>query len=100
MELSHVKGSEAGGRITAEDVKAYVRERSRRVGAPPNKGGQDKGGTVFSTTYGSERREAIVMSFPEAMRKDFRDWSGVKDFRAYNRLKSGEWIYRVTRSHR
>ena len=59
VELSHIKGSEAGGRITAEDVKAYVRERSRRVGAPPNKGGQDKGGTVFSTTYGSERREAI-----------------------------------------
>jgi len=48
----------------------------------------------------SERREEIVMSFPEDMRKDFRDWSGVKDFRAYNRLKSGEWIYRVTRSHR
>lgn len=48
----------------------------------------------------SERREQIVMSFPEAMRKDFRDWSGVKDFRAYNRLKSGEWVYRVTRSHR
>jgi len=48
----------------------------------------------------SVRREEIVMSFPEAMRKDFRDWSGVKDFRAYNRLKSGEWIYRVTRSHR
>ena len=48
----------------------------------------------------SERREEIVMSFPEPMRKDFRDWSGVKDFRAYNRLQSGEWIYRVTRSHR
>jgi SAM-dependent methyltransferase len=48
----------------------------------------------------SVRREQIVMSFPEPMRKDFRDWSGVKDFRAYNRLKGGEWIYRVTRSHR
>jgi SAM-dependent methyltransferase len=48
----------------------------------------------------SERREQIVMSFPEAMRKDFRDWSGVKDFRAYNRLKSGEWIYRVTRAQK
>jgi SAM-dependent methyltransferase len=48
----------------------------------------------------SERREQLVMTFPETMRKDFRDWSGVKDFRAYNRLKSGEWIYRVTRSHR
>jgi ubiquinone/menaquinone biosynthesis C-methylase UbiE len=46
----------------------------------------------------SVRREAIVLSFPEGMRKDFRDWSGVKDFRAYNRLKTGEWIYRITRA--
>jgi len=44
------------------------------------------------------RREAIVLSFPEGMRKDFRDWSGVKDYRAYNRLKNGEWIYRITRA--
>jgi ubiquinone/menaquinone biosynthesis C-methylase UbiE len=46
----------------------------------------------------SARREAIVMSFPENLRKDFRDWSGVKDYRAYNRLKTGEWIYRITRA--
>jgi ubiquinone/menaquinone biosynthesis C-methylase UbiE len=46
----------------------------------------------------SERREALVLTFPEPMRKDFRDWSGVKDFRAYNRLKNGEWLYRITRS--
>ena len=46
----------------------------------------------------SVRREAIVLSFPEGMRKDFRDWSGVKDYRAYNRLKNGEWIYRITRA--
>jgi ubiquinone/menaquinone biosynthesis C-methylase UbiE len=46
----------------------------------------------------SERREALVATFPENMRKDFRDWSGVKDFRAYNRLKTGEWIYRITRA--
>lgn len=46
----------------------------------------------------SVRREAIVMTFPENMRDDFRDWSGVKDFRAYNRLKRGEWIYRMTRA--
>ena len=59
VDLGHVKGSEAGGRITAEDVKAYVRERTRRAGAPSSQGGDDKGGTVFSTTYGSERREAI-----------------------------------------
>lgn len=46
----------------------------------------------------SERREGLVMTFPENMRKDFRDWSGVKDFRAYNRLKNGEWLYRITRA--
>jgi ubiquinone/menaquinone biosynthesis C-methylase UbiE len=46
----------------------------------------------------SVRREAIVMTFPENMRNDFRDWSGVKDFRAYNRLKTGEWVYRITRA--
>ena len=55
---------------------------------------------VSALELDSVRREAIVMSFPEAMRKDFRDWSGVKDFRAYNRLKSGEWIYRITRGSR
>jgi pyruvate dehydrogenase E2 component (dihydrolipoamide acetyltransferase) len=59
VDLTHVKGLEAGGRITAEDVKAYVRERTRRAGAPSNKDGHDKGGNVFSTMYGSERREAI-----------------------------------------
>jgi ubiquinone/menaquinone biosynthesis C-methylase UbiE len=48
----------------------------------------------------SVRREAIVMSFPENMRNDFRDWSGVKGFRAYNRLLNGEWIYRITRGRR
>jgi pyruvate dehydrogenase E2 component (dihydrolipoamide acetyltransferase) len=58
VDLAHVKGSEAGGRITAEDVKAFVRERTRRTGVP-GRDGQDKGGNVFSTTYGSERREAI-----------------------------------------
>ena len=55
---------------------------------------------VSALDLDSVRREAIVMSFPEAMRKDFRDWSGVKDFRAYNRLKNGEWIYRITRGTR
>lgn len=48
----------------------------------------------------SVRREAIVATFPENMRNDFRDWSGVKDFRAYNRLKQGEWVYRITRATR
>jgi ubiquinone/menaquinone biosynthesis C-methylase UbiE len=46
----------------------------------------------------SVRREAIVATFPENMRNDFRDWSGVKDHRAYNRLKTGEWVYRITRA--
>lgn len=53
VDLAQVKGSEAGGRITAEDVKAFVRERTRRVGASPGTGG------VFTTTYGSERREPL-----------------------------------------
>jgi ubiquinone/menaquinone biosynthesis C-methylase UbiE len=48
----------------------------------------------------SVRREAIVLTFPDNMRNDFRDWSGVKDFRAYNRLKNGEWVYRITRATR
>ena len=55
---------------------------------------------VSALELDSVRREEIVMSFPEAMRKDFRDWSGVKDFRAYNRLKNGEWLYRITRGTR
>lgn len=58
VELMQVKGSEAGGRITAEDVKTYVRERTRRLGSPSSRDGNDKGG-VFTTMYGSERREAL-----------------------------------------
>jgi pyruvate dehydrogenase E2 component (dihydrolipoamide acetyltransferase) len=57
VDLAQVKGSETGGRITAEDVKAFVRERTRRSGAPL--GQDDHGGTVFSTIYGTERREAL-----------------------------------------
>ncbi|MDF0644294.1 MAG: dihydrolipoamide acetyltransferase family protein [Nitrospira sp.] len=59
VELAQVQGSEAGGRITAEDVKAYVRERTRRSGATSGKEGRDTGGNVFATMYGDERREAI-----------------------------------------
>ena len=58
VDLRHVKGSEAGGRITAEDVKAFVRERTRRTRSA-SRDGQDKGDNVFSTMYGTERREAI-----------------------------------------
>jgi ubiquinone/menaquinone biosynthesis C-methylase UbiE len=48
----------------------------------------------------SDRREAIVMKFPPELQSDFRDWSGVKGFRAYNRLASGEWVYRAIRATR
>ena len=63
VDLAQVKGSEAGGRITAEDVKTFVRERTRRSGAPSGKAsedGQDKGSNVFTTQYGNERRDAIT----------------------------------------
>jgi ubiquinone/menaquinone biosynthesis C-methylase UbiE len=46
----------------------------------------------------SERREQIVMSFPEQLRADFRDWSGVKGHRAHTRLVTGEWKYICTRA--
>ena len=55
VELAQVKGSEAGGRITAEDVKAFVRERTRRSGGGA---GVTEAG-VFATMYGNERREAL-----------------------------------------
>lgn len=53
VDLSLVKGSEAGGRITAEDVKAFVRERTTRGTA------LGVGGNSVSTLYGSERREPL-----------------------------------------
>ncbi|NGZ96323.1 MAG: branched-chain alpha-keto acid dehydrogenase subunit E2 [Nitrospira sp. WS110] len=53
VDLSQVKGSEAGGRITADDVKAFVRERTKRGSA------QGVGSNIFSTAYGSERREPL-----------------------------------------
>jgi ubiquinone/menaquinone biosynthesis C-methylase UbiE len=46
----------------------------------------------------SQRREEIVASFPAPLQNDFRDWSGVKGHRAYNRFKSGEWVYRAIRA--
>jgi hypothetical protein len=48
----------------------------------------------------SARREEIVTRFPENLRADFRDWSGVRGHRAYNRLESGEWVYRAVRAKR
>lgn len=53
VDLTQVKGSEAGGRITAGDVKAFVRERTKRGTA------QVAGGNTISTAYGSERREPL-----------------------------------------
>lgn len=58
VDLTQVKGTEAGGRITAEDVKAFVRERTRRSGTAPVAGTSQSGG-VFATTYGNERREPL-----------------------------------------
>ena len=55
VDLTQVSGSEAGGRITAEDVKTYVRERTRRSSGPR----QDDDRNVFSTIYGNERREPL-----------------------------------------
>jgi hypothetical protein len=55
---------------------------------------------VLALELDNVRREQIVQSFPEHMRADFRDWSGVKGFRAYNRLNTGEWVYRITRAVR
>ncbi|BFU88837.1 MAG: Dihydrolipoamide acetyltransferase component of pyruvate dehydrogenase [Nitrospira sp.] len=58
VDLMQVKGTEAGGRITAEDVKAFVRERTRRSGVAPA-AGTSKSGGVFTTAYGIERREPL-----------------------------------------
>lgn len=55
---------------------------------------------LASLELDSSRREAIVASFPAHMQNDFRDWSGVRGFRAYNRFKSREWIYRCIRARR
>lgn len=43
----------------------------------------------------SERREALLgPGTPDAARQEFRDWAGVRGYRAYNRFASGEWTYR------
>ena len=58
VDLTQVKGSEAGGRITAEDIKAFVRERTMRSGVVSSAGGRAAGG-IFTTMYGNERREPL-----------------------------------------
>jgi SAM-dependent methyltransferase len=43
----------------------------------------------------SARRDALLdPTATEEERREFRDWAGVKGYRAYNRLVSGEWNYR------
>jgi len=58
------------------------------------------GNVLEALRLDSERREEIVTRFPEDVRADFRDWSGVRGHRAYNRLESGEWVYRAVRAKR
>lgn len=57
VDLAQVKGSEAGGRITAEDVKTFVRERTGRSGDVSVVGHETRG--VFTTMYGNERHEPL-----------------------------------------
>lgn len=59
VNLAQVTGTEAGGRITAEDVKAYVRERTRRAGSPGDEERGGRTGTALTTMYGTERREPL-----------------------------------------
>jgi pyruvate dehydrogenase E2 component (dihydrolipoamide acetyltransferase) len=58
VDLTQVKGSESGGRITAEDVKAFVRERTTRTGVG-TVSGTSESSNVFATMYGNERREPL-----------------------------------------
>jgi pyruvate dehydrogenase E2 component (dihydrolipoamide acetyltransferase) len=74
VDLAHVKGSEAGGRITAEDVKAFVRERTRRSGAA-GAGGTEAG--VFTTMYGQERREALPSLRRKIAANMIQSWSNI-----------------------
>ncbi|NJO13222.1 MAG: class I SAM-dependent methyltransferase [Gammaproteobacteria bacterium] len=44
------------------------------------------------------REQLIATHVPEPLRGDFRDWSGVKGHRAYNRFVAREWVYRLFRA--
>lgn len=46
------------------------------------------------------RQQTIESSIPADLREEYRDWSGIKGYRAYNRFASGEWIYRCFRLER
>lgn len=53
-------------------------------------------GVLRALEFDSDRREQIVRgSIPAHMQDDFRDWSGVKGYRAYKRFASREWVYRA-----
>lgn len=78
VDLAHVKGSEAGGRITAEDVKTYVRERPRRrESQPAGAEAAGKGGVVFTTMYGLERREALPSLRRKIAANMMQAWNGI-----------------------
>jgi pyruvate dehydrogenase E2 component (dihydrolipoamide acetyltransferase) len=57
VDLTQVKGSESGGRITAEDVKTFVRERTGRSGDVSIVAHDTR--RVFTTVYGNERCEPL-----------------------------------------
>jgi SAM-dependent methyltransferase len=49
----------------------------------------------------TDRRERIVTTgIPPALQQDYRNWAGVKGYRAYNRFASREWVYRCIRAQR
>lgn len=71
VDLSQVKGSEAGGRITAEDVKVFVRERTTRGTTP------GVGGNICSTPYGSERREPLSSTRRKIAANMVQAWTSI-----------------------
>ncbi len=43
----------------------------------------------------SDRRDSLAEpGLTQSALRGFRDWAGVKGYRAYNRFASGEWVYR------
>ncbi|MGQ0428360.1 MAG: class I SAM-dependent methyltransferase [Gammaproteobacteria bacterium] len=58
-------------------------------------------GVLRALDLDSERRERIVKDhIPESLQDDYRNWSGVRGYRAYNRFASREWVYRALRAQR
>ena len=46
----------------------------------------------------ARREQLITAAVPEHLQRDYRDWSGIKGHRAYNRFASREWVYRSFRA--